>query len=168
MSEHEHPPTKVLVVIGIIVAFWLLVSLIILSVLGVKEGWPAFLALPLFFLAGGTDPKKLIDIFAGGITGLILAAAIVPIVTFLVKGAGVPQELAILLIVGILVFIIIAMGGLAPLLFSNYTFVYFTVALAFPAQNTLPWLGTLVLGGAFFIGACLLSIGFVTSRLAKE
>lgn len=168
MSEQVHPPTKVLVIIGIIVAFWLLVSLVIFSALGIKEGWPAFLALPLFFLAGGTDPKKLIDIFVGGIVGLIMAAAIVPVVTFLVTGAGLPQEAAILLVVGILVFLIIALGGIAPLLFSNYTFVYFTVALIFPTQNTLPWLGTLILGGAFFVGACLLSIGFVSSRLTHE
>lgn len=168
MSEHVHPPTKVLVVIGIIVAFWLLVSLVILSALGIKEGWPAFLALPLFFLAGGTDPKKLIDIFAGGIVGLALAAAITPLVTFLVKSAAFPQDLAILLIVGLLVFIIIALGGKLPLLFSNYTFVYFTVALAFTPQNTLPWMGTLLLAGAFFIGACLLSIGFVVPRLTKQ
>ncbi len=92
MTKHEHPPTKVLVVMGIIVVFWLSVSLILLSVVGIKDGWPAFLALPLFFLVGGTDVKELINIFVGAITGLIMAAVIVPIVTFLVKGGGLPQD----------------------------------------------------------------------------
>ncbi len=168
MTEHTHPPTKVLLVIGMVVAFWLLISLVILSALGIKEGWPAFLALPLFFLAGGTDRSQLINIFAGGIVGILMAAAIAPVVGVLIAGAGLPLDLAILLVVGILVFLIIALGGLAPLLFSNYTFVYFTVALVFSKQHTLPWLGTLILGGAFFVGACLLSLNFILPRLIKE
>ncbi len=168
MTEQVHPPTKVLVVMGIIVVFWLSVSLILLSAIGIKDGWPAFLALPLFFLVGGTDAKELINIFVGAMTGLLMAAVIVPIVTFLVKSGGLPQDPAILLLVGLLVFIITAFGGIAPMFFNNYNFVYFSVALIYPAQQTVTWLGTLILGGAFFIGAILLSMKFIMPHLIKE
>ncbi len=168
MTEHTHPPTKVLVVLGIIVVLWLSVSLILLSAVGIKDGWPAFLALPLFFLVGGTDVKELINIFVGAMTGLIMAGLIVPIVTFLVKSGGLPQDPAILLVLGLLVFFITAFGGIAPMFFNNYNFVYFSVALIYPAQNTFTWLGTLIVGGAFFIGAILLSMKLIIPRLIKE
>lgn len=168
MTEHTHPPTKVLVVIGIIIVFWLLVSLILLSAVGIKDGWPAFLALPLFMLTGGTDVKQLSSIFVGAVTGLIMAAAIAPVVTFLVKSGGMPQEFAILLVLGLLVFLIVALGGMAPMFFNNYNFVYFSVALIYPVQQTVPWLGTLILGGVFFIGSVLLSMKFIIPRLIKD
>lgn len=167
-EQHAHPPTKVLVTIGIIVAFWLLVSLVILGALGIKEGWPAFLPLPLFFLSGGSDKKQLINIFVGAVVGLLLAAALAPAVGFLVKSAGLGLQPGILLIVGLVVFLIIALGGVAPMLFNNFTFIYFTVAVIFPKQATLPWLETLIVGGAFFVGTCLLSMNFILPLVTKE
>jgi hypothetical protein len=168
MTEQTHPSTKALVVIGIIVAFWLLVTLVILGVFGIKEGWPAFLTLPLFFLIGGTDKKQLVNIFAGGAVGILLAAVIPLAVKFLVTSAGLDQTLGILIVVGLLVFIIIALGGSIPMLFSNFTFVYFTAALIPAKQATIAWLGTLVLGGGFFLGTCLLSMALILPKLTQE
>ncbi len=167
MSEHAHPPTKVLMVIGVIVAFWLLVSLVIFGALGIHEGWPAFLTLPLFFMTGGTDKKQLINIFVGAVVGLLLTAALAPVIGFLVQATGLGVQPAILAVVGLVVFLIIALGGVAPMLFSNYTFVYFTVAVIFTEQATITWLGTLILGGAFFVGACLLSMNYILPLLTK-
>ena len=58
--------------------------------------------------------------------------------------------------VGICVFLLIALGDVAHLLFNNYAFAYFTVALIFPEQLTVSWLATLVLGGIFFVGGFLI------------
>ena len=54
---------------------------------------------------------------------------------------------------------IIALGDIAHMLFNNYAFVYFTIALIFAKQLTWnmtgQWLIVLVAGGIFFTGGIL-------------
>lgn len=162
-NEHaEHPPAKALVCIGLFVALWLVISLVILGAFGIKQGWPAFLTLPLFFLAGA-DQKQLGNVFVGGAVGLLMSAAVAPVVGFLAK-SGLGLQLAILLTIFMVVFLIVALGGTIPLVFNNFNLVYFTVAIVFPQQQTISWLATLILGGAFFTGGTLL---FVLKGLPK-
>lgn len=166
-EQHVHPPTKILVTIGIIVGFWIIVTFIILGAFGIHQGWPAFLALPLFFIAGGADKKQLINIFVGGAAGILICAAIAPVVGFLAKYAGLNVQLAILLTIFVFIVIIVGFGGIVPVVFNSFNLVYFTVAVIFPQQDTLRWLVTLVLGGAIFVGGTLLCMRYILPLLIK-
>jgi hypothetical protein len=140
------------IIAAAIVAVWICVTIVFLGAFNVHQIWPAALVLLFMFEAGG-DPKGLKNIFAGGIVGLLLAAALPPLVGFIAPSLGLQP--AILLMVGLFVFLIIALGDISHMLFNNYAFAYFTIALIFHKQLTVEWLATLVLGGIFFVGGFL-------------
>lgn len=172
MTEHahEHPPTKILMTIGIIVGFWIIVTLVFLGAFGIHSGWPAFLALPLFFLVGGSDMKQLANVFVGGAAGLIISAGVAPAIGIGMMKMGLGLTPATLLVVFLLVALIVGLGGAVPLVFNNFNLVYFTVALIFvgkPEFQLVQWLTTLVLGGAIFVGGTLLCMNFILPRLTK-
>jgi hypothetical protein len=149
---------------ALIVAVWLCVTLIVLGQFGIKDGWPAFIVL-LFFFETGANPANLKNIFAGGAVGLLLAWGLHPLAGALVPALG--PELGVLLAVGIIVFLLIALGDISHMLFNNYAFMYFTIAMIYPVQATVTWLGVLFLGGAFFVGGILLVIKLLESAKAK-
>ena len=138
---------------AVIVAVWICVTIVLLGAFRVHQVWPAAFVLLFMFEKGG-DPRGLKNIIPGGIVGLLMAAALPHLVELLAPSLGLQP--AILLMVGICVFLLIALGDVAHLLFNNYAFAYFTVALIFPEQLTVSWLATLVLGGIFFVGGFLI------------
>jgi len=156
--------SKEKVIAGLIVAFWLVVTLVILSKFGISEGWPAFLTL-LFFFEAGAKTDNLVNIFVGGAVGLLLAACLPIAVGAIAPALGV--ELSALLVVFVIVFLIIALGDVAHMLFNNYAFCYFTVATIFHEQATLQWLAVLILGGIFFTGGIIAIIKLI-SRNKQE
>ena len=151
--------SKEKVIAGLIVAFWLVVTLVILSKFGISQGWPAFLTL-LFFFESGAKTANLKNIFVGAAVGLLLGAAMPVVAGALAPALGL--EPALLLVVFVIVFLIIALGDVAHMFFNNYAFCYFTVATIFPEQSTLEWLAVLILGGIFFTGGILAIIKLVT------
>lgn len=156
---------KETVIAGLIVAVWLVVTLIILSQFGISQGWPAFLTL-LFFFETGAKTENLKNIFAGAAVGLLLGAALPVVAGALAPAMGL--EPALLLVVFVIVFLIIALGDVAHMFFNNYAFCYFTVACIFPQQATLEWLAVLLLGGLFFTGGILLMIKLMTRNKETE
>jgi hypothetical protein len=150
---------KETVIAGIIVGVWLVLTLIILSQFGISQGWPAFLTL-LFFFESGTKTENLKNIFVGAAVGILLAAVMPSSASVLAPVLG--MEPALLLVVFVIVFLIIALGDVAHMFFNNYAFAYFTVALIFPQQATLEWLAVLILGGIFFTGGILAIIKLMT------
>ncbi len=151
--------SKEKVIAGLIVAFWLVVTLVILSKFGISQGWPAFLTL-LFFFESGAKTANLKNIFVGAAVGLLLGAAMPVVAGALAPALGL--EPALLLVVFVIVFLIIALGDVAHMFFNNYAFCYFTVATIFHEQSTLEWLAVLILGGIFFTGGILAIIKLVT------
>jgi len=140
---------------GLIVASWLCVTLYVLGLFNIHGGWPAFLALMFFIMAGGkTD--KLKPIFLGGATGLLMAALIVIGVEFLMASIGMGMQTAIYIMVFITVFLLVVLEDLSHTLFNSYAFCYFTVALVPAQQSTLEWSVVLFLGGAFFIAGVIM------------
>lgn len=144
---------------GLIVAAWLVLTLIILSQFGISQGWPAFLTL-LFFFESGTKTENLKNIFVGAVAGILLAAVTPVLVNVLIPVLG--PELSVLLVVFVIVFLLIALGDVAHMFFNNYAFAYFTVALIFHQQSTWEWLAVLILGGVFFTGGILTIIKLMT------
>jgi hypothetical protein len=164
MTEHaEHPPTKAMLYIGLFVGIWIVVCLVILGALKIESGWPAFLTLPLIFLAGPTK-DNVSKCFVGGASGLIITWLVTPVVAFLATSAGLGMTPAILLTIFLVLFVIIGLGSTVPMVFNNFNLIYFTVAIIFPEQHTLLWIALLFLGGLVFTGGTLL---FVQKALPK-
>lgn len=151
LSESKGLKNETLIA-GLIVAAWLCVTLVVLGIFKITQGWPAWLIL-LFFFGSGANLKNLINISVGGIVGLLLAGVLPLAVGAIAPVLGL--QVSILIVVFIIVFLLIGLGDVAHMFFNNYAFVYFTIAVIYPKQLTLEWLGVLILGGLFFVGGCL-------------
>ncbi len=149
---------------ALIVSIWLVVTLFVLGLFGIHSGWSAFLVM-LFFIEGGGKLEKLKSIFAGGGVGLITAYLLTQGVIILGPIMGTSSSL--FLMVFIAIFLLIALGDVSHNLFNSYTFCYFTVALITKQQNTIMWLITMVLGGAFVVGGILMLTKLV-KNLSKD
>ena len=153
MSEGKGFKKKTIIA-AVVVAAWLVVTLVILGIFNIHHAWPAFLTLLFFFEKGG-DVKNLPNIFIGAAVGILLAAAVPMGVGFIAPFIG-GVTVATLLIVFIMVFSIIALGDVAHMFFNNYAFMYFTICLIFgKEQMTAQWLIVLAAGGVFFTGGVL-------------
>ncbi len=174
MTEHAHIPTKILFYIGIAVGLLICLLMVLATTFGIHTTWPAYLLLPIFFLAG-SDTKQLPHLFIGAISGLIFT-----VLFFLCYAALVPSlgaHLTPLLLVFIILVTIIGCGNIVPMVFNNYNLVYFTVAIAFytvmfainPAfaliPETLKAIGVTIVGGGIFVGGTLLFIGKILPKI---
>jgi len=139
---------------GLIVAVWLCLTLFLLGIFGTHSGWPAFLVLMFFTLAGGKT-QVLKPIFIGGTVGLLIAKVLIIGVDVLIP-RGVGAQVAIYIMVFITVFLLVILEDLSHTLFNSYSFAYFTVALVPKEQATVEWLIALYLGGAFFTGGVII------------
>jgi len=174
MTEHPHIPTKILVYIGIAVGLIICILMVLSSMFGIHTTWPAFLALPIFFLAGN-DPKQLPHLFIGACSGLLLTALFFIAYAALVPVLG--AELAPLLLVFVILVLIIGLGNVVPMVFYYYNLVYFTVAIAFFTvmfainpkfeliPETLKLIGITLVGGGAFVGATLVFIGKILPKI---
>lgn len=177
MTEHAQIPTKALVYIGLFVGIWLLITMVLMTACKITLGWPAYLTLPLFFLAGN-NPKDLPKLFVGGACGIILAALFFVLYAILTPVLG--AQLAPLLIIFVLMVLIIGLGNAVPIVFNNFNLAYFTAAIGFYTvfygiaavtktpyalgPETLKMVLVMLVGGAFFSGGVLL---FATKGLPK-
>lgn len=129
---------------GLVVATLLCVLLFVLGLVGIHDGWPAFL-IPLFFFLGGAKKENLRSIFSGGTVGLLFAYGLFVAVEILAPFMGLQPS--IFLMVFLCIFLLIVLGDISHTYFNNYAFCYFTVALIYPEQHTLTWLFVLFAGG---------------------
>lgn len=149
--------TKGSVIGGLVVAAWVCVTFVVLGAFKVAHIWPAFIVLLLFFLAGA-NPKSLIQIMPGAVFGLLVAFISTPFAKWIESLVG-NEKLAVLIGVFIILAVLVALKDFIPALFNNYALLYWTVALAFAPEiptQTLPWILTAVLGGAFAVGGLIL------------
>jgi len=138
---------------AIVVSAWLCVTLIGLGALQIHHAWPALLTLLCFFEKKG-DVKNLGNIFAGAAAGLVMAGLAPSAARLIAPVTG--AHVGMILIVFTMVFLIIILGDVAHLVFNNYAFFYFTIALIFGREQlTIQWLMVLAAGGVFFTGGVL-------------
>jgi hypothetical protein len=122
---------------------------VVLGAFKVEMTWPAFFISIFFFLAG-MDVKQLVNIMAGAIFGLILATLLMMAAGALIPSMGMTWGILVPLFV--ILFVLVAFGELLPWICNNYAFSYFTIALAFGAEQQLvTWSVTTILGGAFLV-----------------
>jgi hypothetical protein len=129
--------------------------------------WPAFMVM-IFFFEVHMDMKKAANILVGGLFGI---ANLIIIKIFLEAAApSLGLELAKLIYILVFVYAIVALGEIVPVLFNNYTFMYFLVAAVAakaPNPNVFSWMGVEVVGGALFI-AGILGIVKILGALAQK
>jgi hypothetical protein len=129
--------------------------------------WPAFMVM-IFFFEAHMDMKRAANILVGGLFGI---ANLIIIKVFLEAAApSLGLELAKLIYILVFVYAIVALGEIVPVLFNNYTFMYFLVAAVAakaPNPNVFSWMGVEVVGGALFI-AGILGIVKILESLAKK
>ena len=146
------------------VAVWILVTIALLGLFKIHQVWPAALVV-LFFFLGHADTKNIPNIFVGAAVGLLMAAALPICVKYLAPTLGLKP--AIYVMVGVMVFLIVALGDVLHIAFNDYNFAYFTIALIFHEQLTVHWIATLLLAGPFFLFGVLYTIKGVMKALMK-
>jgi hypothetical protein len=129
--------------------------------------WPAFLAMILFFMEH-MNPKKVPEILVGAVFGIacIIFAGI--FIKMLAPALGL--ELARLVFIVVIVYLIVAFGEIVPMVFNNYAFLYLTVAgVAAMAGNPQPivWMAIALVGGAALIGS-VVGIGRLMMGMAAR
>jgi hypothetical protein len=157
--------TKENVVIGLVIAVWAVILMVVLSIFGIMQMWPAFLVMLLFFETGA-NPKNLINIMVGGIVGLGLAYVVPKIVAAWTPSLTVGG--AILLLVFLVISIVIALKDFLPIVFNNYLMLYWTVAGIIPEQDTAKWMLTLVLGGLLVVGGIIGTLRLLAGRQPEQ
>ena len=141
-------------------AFLMIPIILIEVVLGHFKlpAWPAFLAMIMFFVEH-MNPKKVPEIIVGGVVGI--ASIILAGIFIKLLAPVVGLELARLLFIVAIVYVIVAFGEMLPVVFNNYLFLYLTVAgVAAMAGNPQPlvWMGIAAVGGGALI-ASVVGIG---------
>lgn len=133
----------------------------------IHDVWPAFMVLVLFFISG-QNVNSFKSIFCGGAVGILLAAGLIIGIGTLVP-MGVSQQAATLGLVGLIIFLLIALSGVANMFFNNYGFIYFTIACIYAAkQDTVTWLLVMLVGGALLSAAVIFSIKGLESLTKKN
>jgi len=150
---------------GFMVASLLCILLFVLGLVGIHDGWPAFL-IPLFFFLGGAKKENLRSIFSGGAVGLLFAYGLFLGVELLAPTLG--MQPSIFLMVFLCIFLLIVLGDISHTYFNNYAFCYFTVALIYPEQHTLTWFFVLFAGGLTLISAILFFLKIIYRPKATE
>ena len=136
----------------LIMALILGVSIAAVAVIAVLIGgyptWPGYFLVLLFFLGKCEKKKELLDVFLGGAVGIFWALGCSELTNLLAGALPFAAALGITLIVGI--FVLAALNDVCPLVFNNFSFVYYLIGALFTPQQTVEWLVSLVGFGAIF------------------
>ncbi|MGP8154461.1 MAG: hypothetical protein ACLQBQ_10045 [Smithella sp.] len=118
------------------------------------------------------DTKKADNILVGGLFGI---ANLIIIKMFLQAAApSLGLELAKLVYILVFVYLIVALGEVVPILFNNYCFMFFLVAVlgataaAFNPNDVFVWMGVEVVGGGLFIVGILCIMKIMGALAAKK
>lgn len=144
---------KETVITGFIVCVPIIIICYIMSLMNLSQTWPAFFVV-LFYALGGYQVKNLKSIFAGGVTGILMAfcvSLIVPLLAPMI--GGLPAGLSVAFVA---LFLLLVLGDVLPVMFNMYAFAYYMVTAAMsPQQSPVLLIGTLLIGGAVFTATCI-------------
>jgi len=161
--ENSKKITMKAVLEGLFISVIVTVAVVVLGKFKIHQVWPATIAL-MFFFESKVRMDNIKNIFIGGASGILLAYGMIKGVVFLGPVLG-NADLALLLPLFVIVFLIVALGEVAHPLFNNYTFCYFTVALITGAEQApIPCLISLVLGGGFLVFMAIQLVRVVTKK----
>lgn len=154
MSKIKIESSKIALVVGGSICL----MIVLYNLTSIPQGWPGFLP-TLFFIVGISlvGPKMysyIKDIFIGAFVGLIFNYIQGIVIGLLVPYTG--ALAATVIVVFVVVWIIMVLGDISQTAFNNYTFIYWLLASAMPAElqtfkGLLTMCGTLIIGGLIFM-----------------
>lgn len=150
---------------GAFVGIWIIATELLVKVFGLGAGWPAIMALLLYFISG-RKTKNLAKVFGGGTAGILMALLLVFGTT--IMGPYLGTEVAKFLSLFIIVFLNIILGKFVPVLFNDFAVTYLCIALIYSQQQTINWIITLFIGGGFFIGGLELFLKYFYGNKDKK
>lgn len=162
MEERNKVIKKETLIAAVIVPLWIGIFIILLGILKIQQGWPAYLSL-LFFMESGGKPENLKKVFIGGVVGILISYGVAFSIPLLVPIMG--NLPAILLVVCSSIFLLILFGDVLPLFLNNYAFAYFMIASILPKQMTIEWVFVLLIGGTIFCAGVLGTMKYVVKRI---
>jgi hypothetical protein len=119
-------------------------------------GWPAFVALILFFI-DHMEVKKVPAILVGAVVGIAMILIAPTVIALFARALGPAWgQLAYIMLA---VYLIVALGEMLPLMFNSFAFMYLTIAalaLQTPNPNPYLWAVTAVVGGGILIAGAML------------
>lgn len=165
--EHKKGLQMKTVIEGLFISSIVLIAVVALGIFKIAEVWPATIAL-IFFFESKAKMDNIKNIFLGGAMGIFLAYAMIQCVIFL-GPIVMNAELALLIPLFVIVFLIVALGEVVHPFFNNYTFCYFTVALITGAKQTpVTSLISLAVGGGFLVAMGVLMVRMIVKHATKK
>lgn len=159
---------KIQVISTLVIFLWIFIVNIAAVILVKVPTWPMFFVTIFFFLLQG-DKKKIPTIFLSGIVGIGFAFLLYKGIVVFSPAMGTLGAVAVLLFV--ILGLIIVGGNYFPVIFSNITFAYLTIAsidLTVVEQNFLPWILMLIIGGAIILLGSLGSLWLLGKIFAPK
>jgi hypothetical protein len=137
--------------------------------LGIHSTWVYSLTVPLFFLIEGTEKDKVLSIFCGGATGMILTYVMCLGIKATAPYLG--ELWSYLLCVTVAIGILMLMMPFAHYFFNNVGFIYLIVSVidtkAFCADFATILVSFFV-GGAIYVGGAIGIVHFLKYRAKKK
>ena len=140
----------------IILLTWIILANLILQLLHIECSWIIFISNILLFTMNGDLYKNLLSVEIGGFVGLLCACITILSIEALQPIVG--QICSIMIPLALVLSIIILCNPVAPILFNNCSFAYFTCALISPetfSENIWHFLGVYLVGSILVNGLCV-------------
>lgn len=140
----------------IILLVWIILANLILQLLHIECGWIIFISNILLFTMNGDLHKNLLSVEVGGFVGLLCASITILSIEALQPIVG--QIFSIMIPLILVLSIIILCNPVAPILFNNCSFAYFTCSLISPetfSENIWHFLCVYLVGSILVNGLCV-------------
>ena len=137
--------------------------------LGIHSTWVYSLTVPLFFLLEGTPKDKVLSIFCGGATGMILTYLMCLAIAATTPVLG--SLWSYLIFVTITIGVLMLMMPFAHHFFNNVGFIYLVVSVIDTKTFCADFVTLLVsffVGGAIYVGGAIAIVAYLKYRAKKK
>lgn len=168
MEKKKNPKITKLIHLSYIF-LWVITVTLVGHFIGIHSTWVYSLTVPLFFLMEGTEKDKVLSIFCGGATGLLLTY--VMCLGIKVTSPVLGELWGYLICVTIAIGVLMLLMPFARYFFNNVGFVYLIVSVidtkAFCA-DIVTLLVSFFVGGAIYVGGALAIVHLLKYRAKKK
>lgn len=137
--------------------------------LGIHSTWVYSLTVPLFFLIEGTEKEKVLSIFCGGATGMILTYIMCMGIKAITPYLG--SLWSYLICVTIAIGILMLLMPFARYFFNNVGFIYLIVSVMDTKTFCADFVTLLIsffVGGAIYVGGAIAIVHILRYRAKKK
>ncbi|MBE6843496.1 MAG: hypothetical protein E7510_11815 [Ruminococcus sp.] len=168
MEKKQNPRIAKLIHLSYIFV-WVITVTLAGHFLGIHSTWVYSLVVPIFFLMEGTEKDKVISIFCGGATGMVLTFLMCKAISATAPTLG--SMWSYLIFVTIAIAILMLMMPFAHYFFNNVGFIYLIVSVIDTKAFCTDFVTLLIsffVGGAIYIGGAIAIVHFLKYRAKKK